>query len=454
MTEASLEHIDRRRFLVRAGVSAMSVGLVAGLPAVARACDILGLSDSRVWGGVPRPFNILAFGDSVMWGQGLLPTQKFATLVRDWAQTQMPGRVVPAPFFLAHSGAIIEPNAAQDKGVFGGEVPNSYPSITGQVWRALDALNSAKPFAPEEVDLILLNGGINDVNLRHILDPSSSADQVREITGDRMGTRMRYLLPIVTGAFPNAKVAVVGYFKVVSDESDLTVLASALAALGLLVGQPVAGPVLMAAIRPQLIAQSNAFYDESTTQLRAAVDAENARTPNRCVFVDPNFDVTNAYAAPNRLLFLVGENDPSWTARQAQCAAAGESLNPICSDAAMGHPNIAGAQRFATAIIGRVARFLPDWQGLRRMVACIDGSAGRYTVLTRDASTQAPVAGTVTLADGTKVPTNAAFSHTFPACTGVTKTRTSSRDVDIEPGTCETLSIEAPGFLGISLTVK
>jgi lysophospholipase L1-like esterase len=54
----------------------------------------------------PRPFNILAIGDSVMWGQGLLEQSKFYDLVANHIKSKYPNLIVNNRG-LAHSGAII-----------------------------------------------------------------------------------------------------------------------------------------------------------------------------------------------------------------------------------------------------------------------------------------------------------------------------------------------------------
>ena len=56
---------------------------------------------------VIEPFDILAIGDSVMWGQGLRKPDKFYSLVENYIKTKMPGLQVNKPTVLAHSGAII-----------------------------------------------------------------------------------------------------------------------------------------------------------------------------------------------------------------------------------------------------------------------------------------------------------------------------------------------------------
>lgn len=112
--------------------------------------------------------NILVLGDSVMWGQGLLHEDKYSTRVAKEAAfiRRQPIRM----FKFAHSGAVIKPLDA-------GESCNLVPRYPGEV--------SQKPSTPEHsrqrvpcqlehflnqpgrppIDLVLLDGCANDVNL-------------------------------------------------------------------------------------------------------------------------------------------------------------------------------------------------------------------------------------------------------------------------------------------------
>src|SRR5580698_4953428 len=98
---------------------------------------------------------IVNLGDSVAWGQGLAEADKYDVLVR--------AAVAPAAELtrLAHSGATIG-TVLIESGPADGEVPVSRPTILDQCNNFTDS--------PETVDLVLVNGGINDVDLRNILN--------------------------------------------------------------------------------------------------------------------------------------------------------------------------------------------------------------------------------------------------------------------------------------------
>jgi len=104
------------------------------------------------------PFRIVCIGDSIVWGQALLPNEKFNFLVQQALLPKFPGATLES---VAHSGAVIGAT-----GVSGtpqvGEVPASRLSIIEQC----DGYTNF----PETVDLVLMDGGINDVG---VIDPQS-----------------------------------------------------------------------------------------------------------------------------------------------------------------------------------------------------------------------------------------------------------------------------------------
>ncbi|MEO8089652.1 MAG: SGNH/GDSL hydrolase family protein [Gemmatimonadales bacterium] len=410
----------------------------------------------EVIGAAARPFNMLAFGDSIMWGQGLTEEQKFATLVKNWVNTNLPGRGVTFQNF-AHSGAVIMPDLALDAaGVYASEVPADYPSIHAQLYRALATLVT-RGIPPSEIDLVLLNGGINDIGVTSILSPWASSGSISELTRDSITSGMNYLLPIAAGAFPNAKFVVPGYFPIITDDSSTGEIT---ALLGILFGP--LGLAITPGVKGQLIANCSAFYAESDVGLRNAVTAQNGRTPNRCVYADPGFSAYNGYGASQRCLFNVGESDPMVSLRKAYCETAGQGANPKCLSASMGHPNVNGAIKYANAMSGKLGVFLAEWQGLRRLFACVDpkpvmGSAATYTVWVEDYETRLPVAATVTVGTQT-VSSNTSFSHTFGCEAPATETLEGprgkpGRTITVR-GACEAIGITAPGYISQSIATR
>src|SRR5256714_9248851 len=95
-------------------------------------------------------YRIVVLGDSVPWGQGLEPAEKFYSLV----QAAIPGA---ESTLIAHSGATIGVGVPPTEAQVDGEGPTAYPTIMQQV----DAFNDA----PETVDLVLVNGGVHALHL-------------------------------------------------------------------------------------------------------------------------------------------------------------------------------------------------------------------------------------------------------------------------------------------------
>ena len=102
---------------------------------------------------------LVTIGDSVHWGQGLRREHKLHAIVEAEVHRAHPGLV---HYLGAHSGAIIGIGAVVQRAGVHGEVPVAYPTITNQV--------DAFPGDPADVLAVLVNGGINDVDIRTILN--------------------------------------------------------------------------------------------------------------------------------------------------------------------------------------------------------------------------------------------------------------------------------------------
>ena len=158
------------------------------------------------------PFRMVVLGDSVTWGQGLDRGSKFTALAQQWLGERLDREVQRV--VLAHSGAVIAPDPVRDLDPpTDGEIPNEYPSITHQASRV---------DAPETVDLVLLNGGINDLHPAEILNPLNVfPDRLANLIRLKCGRMNQLLTGTVFPTFNRALVIVTGYFPLVSEQSDL-----------------------------------------------------------------------------------------------------------------------------------------------------------------------------------------------------------------------------------------
>ena len=381
--------MDRREFLKSACVS---VAAGSAHVALGGTTDLLSAIPRPVLTASPaawpplaqgRAFEIVALGDSIMWGQGLSDdpskNQKFTHKVQRFIQEKLPDTEVHLHNF-AHSGAQILAHETRDEEpATHGEIPNNFPSITSQVSTAIRELDgrSARRYVPrlhppvsrESVALVLLDGGINDLGTKKILtpDPTVGASWVREHTRKQTVARMEKLLTLALTNFPNAKIVVTNYFQIVSEHSDPVYLWELLRVWDII------GPTLEVSqewLLDKLARQSFAFHDESTKGFREAV--ANARPPqlvanrrvaepSRVALAEIPFAPRNAYGAPDSLLFYLNEPDPAMGLRRQVCMDHYGVLNPNCTLAAGGHPNIRGAEIYANAIIKALKQLEPDW---------------------------------------------------------------------------------------------
>ena len=156
------------------------------------------------------PSTLLVLGDSVAWGQGLLTENKFSTLVQENLNAR--GQTLTVTM-LAHSGATIGIRGPTLASSDDGEVPVSFPTVVQQV--------AGFSGDPTDVALILLSGGINDVDIRRILNPLTNSRNLRHLIKQYCHNDMVTLLSEVTAKFssPDLPVVVTGYFPILSADS-------------------------------------------------------------------------------------------------------------------------------------------------------------------------------------------------------------------------------------------
>ncbi|WP_026565012.1 SGNH/GDSL hydrolase family protein [Bacillus sp. UNC41MFS5] len=296
-------------------------------------------------------FHMLVIGDSVSWGQGLPEHEKHYSLVGNAVKARN-GNIGYYTQVLAHSGATIGVDDPKNTPAVDGEVPVSYPTI----------LQQCDLFVGEqsEVDLIIMDGGINDVNLRVVLNPFNT-DDLSALHRTHFLDNSKTLFTKVATTFPNAKVIVTGYYPPVSEHSDLTAVEVLLVALGIategIPGGVVAG--FLTEHHLQIIhARSLQLATESKLFLQQAVDETNAALTGekRFFFADPNIGVEHSALSNDPYLFGINldmsPQDFIAADRLVSCTEAGcTGIDfEICKRASMGHPNNKGAIAYANAI--------------------------------------------------------------------------------------------------------
>jgi hypothetical protein len=312
---------------------------------------------------------IIACGDSVMWGQGLDDAQKIHRVFMDLTA---PERSPVLLDFTARSGAVIdaEPNTAKARAPASREVPFSEPTILQQI----DGVSQSNC---RQATLLILNGGINDVNFRTIINPTSSLEELDEMVRDACYSKMFRLLLRASQRAPNATIAVVGYYRMLSALSTELVLPPFLLMTNAFVA---AGGITLSASSLENI---EFFYRRQLHWLRRSVhDANGARSSGtgEIIFVNPAFGPANAMFTPDALLYSVAD-DPVFEERKSACEAFfPDALDEMatCTVASVGHPNQAGAHRIAEVLN---QRFL-ERQSISLRARCVGLSpdSGNFSV--------------------------------------------------------------------------
>lgn len=299
-------------------------------------------------------FYMAVIGDSVMWGNGLREPDKFSRLVAAEIQRRTGRRVILQVHAISGVRVVPDPTDIICRVRCNGEVQTANTSITAQV----DLLD-----APGLLELVLMDGCINDVGVMRILNTDTRHEVLAELTRTFCHDEMFKLLDKVRSAAPLAKIVVTGYYPIVSTESKLPELAQYVLVHGS--DDDPAG----LGVAAEIAEQSRIFWETAHASLAAAVQEANAREPEpaRIAFVDPGFGPQNALFATQPLLWGL-------TADRIQQAAADEGLtlypedpladlratgcfnnrlvDPIsCLYASVSHPNPAGARQYAEAIL-------------------------------------------------------------------------------------------------------
>jgi lysophospholipase L1-like esterase len=306
-------------------------------------------------------FRLLAFGDSVMWGGGLPEHQKFYSLAADYITSKMENASVYKTI-KAHHGAKIGRGDSRAKSEMPGEMSSRWPTILQQV----ESLSSIPDAA--EIDLILVDGGANDLPITDVMMTSKPSQLETEKANLRTRTHeycfddMVFLLQTIVAQFPNAKVIVTGYYHIVSEESDQSFTQQLILAL---VDDPARGlwQDSIADTHNKAVVLSNVWVAEANKNLFDAVQNVNNSLPRepRIFFVSPETSPANAANAGSSFLWepdsLGGPSDPMWqNGRDVDREANKSRLQSEASTLIDGyfitkrnssyHPNPAGAQRY------------------------------------------------------------------------------------------------------------
>jgi hypothetical protein len=344
-----------------------------------------------------RQLNLLVLGDSIMWGQGLTEQHKAWYQVKTWLKENTSRDVHEN--VEAHSGALVGVNDAPPSNYSSpdGEVSSAVPTVNHELDRALRSYAN-----PAQVDLVLVDGCINDVDVRNLLNAANSSDDVKRMATEKCGMPMHMLLRRVASSFPSAHIIVTGYFPIISEKTPNTLLMKAMARMFY---QPGPKPLKLKPkdLRERLIVASRTWYQASNATLSNAVDKVTAElaargSRQRVLFVEIPFPPEFCFNAPDTRLWgfnasflrkllavltlgrvTLKTNDETQRQRVASCnelyqKPAGETSSQrgtremrrmLCWYASLGHPNRKGAAIYSIAIVLKLKSLIAETGWLR-----------------------------------------------------------------------------------------
>ena len=318
------------------------------------------------------PLRLVALGDSIVWGQGLSVESKFVNIVTQ-RLPQIAGRVGKSENY-AHSGATLMNEPSDPLKVLAtanGEVPRSSNSIRTQLAAVTD---------PKTVDIVIVNGCINDVGSNSIVLPGRSSQSAwRSIATERCLAPMKTLLVEVLAKFPNARVVVPGYYPIFlpDDGKSSSLRLSTFGAIGNWVEDKIddlsdslLGKAIDSAcgddtkcekttssktLRAGLASRSRWWAEESSRALREAVDTvSRSNRTRKLAFAPVTFSSGDGVGQAHSKLWNPGEIDPRSSDRSVECKRAREKAPKLnfkrCVLASSFHPNTRGAKHYADAV--------------------------------------------------------------------------------------------------------
>ncbi len=352
--------ISRRNFL-------MGLGALGGMAA---------LPSSLFASGNRTTFEFLVLGDSLVWGQGLEEEQKFYSLTKRWlADEVFAGTRTVNLNVKAHSGSTILLNEEETAALAPAnrdalaavhpEINVSFPSIKAQ----LDSAQNDYQI-PANVDLVMLSGGIPEVGVANILNPFKSNEELRADIKLYCYEHMSALLAKTADAFPNATIAVIGYYPIITRYTPVKHIVNDVLELYNWPGwtKPLVNNrvkrLFWRRYRGKMIKRSQIWLEDSTWEFGRAVKAVNdAAGFEQAVLIEPPFTDANGYGAKETFLYKVGRRgrpaDPMGEIRGKECRPELADLRRqtgltyrtrFCELASIGHPTPQGSAAIAEAV--------------------------------------------------------------------------------------------------------
>lgn len=326
-----------------------------------------------------RDFHFLVVGDSLIAGQGLREEDRFYSLTADWLGKELEPSGSRVLFKnKSHSGSNVYLNQEEKQALQKAEMPLdkfyhpevnfSFPAIDTQVSVAAREY-AAEGIPGEEVDLVMVSGGITNISVKSIINPFESERELREDIVEYCNGYMGRLVSETSKAFPKATIAVIGYYPMISPKSSTGMIYNAVLEL---YGFPGPAKPLMnnrltkqffKILHAKMTKRSRIWTEGSERELKAVVAAHNlSGAGGRAVYVPSPIDESNCFGTRNSLLWKMGKKgrseDDLYDLRQKVCSEAIESVKDIgvqfrerfCELSGLGHPNPEGARAYTESI--------------------------------------------------------------------------------------------------------
>ena len=196
-------------------------------------------------------FNVAVIGDSVAWGNGLIPRHKYSYLVAQWLHETL-NRPISVDVY-AHSGASIDGGTCP---------PTQYADLNSGCPTLMDQANSIQN--PDKVDLILVSGGINDVGAFNLINPFISSNEITQKSLD-IKMPMKNLLTNLLSKNNKSHIIVTNYYPIISGKTQNNFISVIASMFG------VGGDLTLDVMKNKLTSNSNTFVQYSTISLHNAV---------------------------------------------------------------------------------------------------------------------------------------------------------------------------------------
>ncbi|NNE99206.1 MAG: hypothetical protein HKN25_09330 [Pyrinomonadaceae bacterium] len=352
------------------------------------ALSVLGLTGRAVFSlptalAAERDFEMLVVGDSLVAGQGLREQDKIYTLTKRWLEREVFGGARKVNIRnKSHSGSRLFLSGKEFKALndaekdfadsYHPEVNFSFPSSNTQIVVAKNEY-LAEGKTANEIDLIMVSGGLTNIGSAYIVDPFKKNKKLRKRIDQSCNHMMFRFLDHASRTFPNALIAVLGYFPLVSKTSSTGKIYNAILEL---YGFPrPTKPILnniftkqfFKPLHKKMNKRSRIWIEESNKGLETAIDRLNQKHgKEKAVFIKSPITEAQSFGTKNSLLFGMAKKgraaDFMYDVRKVECRKAIESVKDVklkfnrrrCELAGIAHPNVEGARAYAEVVKKRL----------------------------------------------------------------------------------------------------